>query len=389
MNSPSNFSCLQSSTIETQDQLDAFWKGIDANPFVAPLPSKDFASGWTAPGEPSKLPGRYDGTTGDAGLIALGIRVDEKTVPPAAIKLQVDIRAAAWCVDNASPKCPGAVRRALAADVEEAMLAHMPAKPTTAVLLYDTTTGAVFVDAASGVVVKALPKLWERTFGHSLPLRSWSMLDRLRPELADADIEHLTDSLPTDDHLAVRQDRAGQFLAWLWWRCESSTSDLPKVRVESMGDISWVAAKEVGLRDKGNGSRRLTVRAADAAADPAVRAALIDGHEIESLGVQLQVEGGHVATVTLVAKDGDIRLAQCELGRLISGDAAEQAIDLANKIENVCALVGHLFLRWGTGPGNAENLTQQQHSLRRWLESDLREWLENATNAPAVREVAS
>ena len=302
MKSPSTFSVLRAPVLEDQDQVNALHGAVERLAFHDVLPSKTSSCGWTAPGEPSKPPNRYDCITGDVGIVAIGIRYDEKKVPDALLKIRVDVAAAAWMVENGKEKCPRAIRHDIEDKLRLELLDKTPATPSTAVLLYDTSNGTVFVDGASGAAVKAVVGLWRDTFA-AMDLRTYGILDRVRDRLTPEQIEHVSVSDPADPHLGLRGERMGQFLGWLWFKGETSTSSLPSIETDT-GKLEWMAAREIHLMDKSSQKRRLSVRATDAATDPAVRASLVDGHAIESLGLTLNHNGQWIADVTLTAKEG-------------------------------------------------------------------------------------
>lgn len=385
MKSPSAFLVLRAPVLEDSAQVDAFHAAVERLAFHDVLPSKTSSCGWTAPGEPSKPPSRYDCITGDAGIIAIGIRYDEKKVPDALVRIRVDAGAVAWTIENGKDKCPRAIRHEIEDRIRLELLDKTPATPSTAVLLYDTSNGTVFVDGASGAAVKAVAGLWRDTFA-AMDLRTYGILDRVRDRLTPEQIEHVSVSDPADPHLGLRGERMGQFLGWLWFKGETSTSSLPSIETDT-GKLEWMAAREIHLMDKSSQKRRLSVRATDAATDPAVRASLVDGHAIESLGLTLNHNGQWIADVTLTAKEGELSMGACKLPPLAEGDIATQAIEMAWLLESVHSYVARLFLHWATTAGSADALDQGQASMRRWLEQDLKTWLHESTAVPVLRAV--
>ena len=373
MKAPSSISVFAVPPLEA-GQTQALLDAVLNHPFRACLPGKETSEGWCDVEDPSQPPTLH---SVDGRFFAIGVRRDTKTVPPALLQIRVAEAARDWQARHGRGDCPRAVRRELTSMIELELLAAAQPKPAVGVVLYDGRDGRLYVGATTGPVHQAAAAVWHATFG-ALPV-PLGPLDLCRSYLDARTLEHLTLDLVDEGHLHVRQEQLGRFLAWLWWRAESSTTALPHIlrtaRYQEGTRLAWVAMGGITLADVDSRKRRLSVTAEDAVRDPALRVALIEGHEIDSLTLKLTQDERWIFDVTIEAQGGDLRIKSFRSHKL-EGEATDQLAALALLVEDLFAVLCELFSAWARGPGSADGQSQSLRSLRVWLEGQVGDWVD-------------
>lgn len=344
------------------------------NSFRPLLPSALTGSGWVLLGDEGCSDLADIGRWSTLPYVWLGWRTDTKQIPTAAIKVQ----AAAQVRDEG---LTGKAAKVAIKDRIE-MLTTECARRTTPNLavvpvLWNTATGDLVVGTGKAVNVEAVRKAVNRTTGaYPEPVLpgDWSgARDRLWQVLTDA-------PAIGDDQWsgALAYEVGPAFLRWLWWKSEASAGELPWVDLGDGRKVSWVARSQIQLVNSRGDD--IKVRAADALADPAVLASIVDGREVVSVGLRLDDENGlRIADLTLTVDGGDLAISGVSLGGYLERNTEDAAPALTELLVGLRRALGALLRRYAAAEGDPANRAQGEAALRRWLTGEVWEWTAKAT----------
>lgn len=353
--------------------LASFGDSLDLRRFHPPLPSHVSSTGWALVDDPSGEGFDETDRWHMAPWVVLLWRTDKKNVPPALVRLETDRLCREWMARHDRTKVPHDVKEELAEHVLRDLCARTPAAPSFVLVAWDTVRGDILVGTTNAGVVGNVIAAWELLTGDRPKL--W----RPGSVVAGLDVEALqvmtgTDAADLADSMVLRDSVASELLRWLWWRSESAGSELPSVQV---GDqvVSWIAVDGLTIRDAESGKRRMGVRAADAAADVVVKAALVDGHGIESVGLRFSSDGVPMGSVSLQAAAGDVIAAKVTLPKL-NPQPLDAAVEAAVLLQALHATIEAAVSAFAVWRGYPEQWEEEEHRYTAWVRRELADWID-------------
>jgi recombination associated protein RdgC len=233
--------------------------------------------------------------------IALSMRVDKKTVNGKYMAIALAQREALALVARGGDELGKAERTELKDLVEEELLGKALPSVTTHDLVWDTSTGEVWVFATSEPVIDLFRGLVKDTFGAELERKR--MVDRVRDRLSHDELIHRVethlgasfaraegDAVPkVDDPLEGHEFHLGcEFLTWLWQHGEATE-----------GQFRWVDGAERGPARVAD--RRMVVDFEDAPTE------IDEGEVTETLRPE-QVTVWFDSKLTMVSIDDDANM---------------------------------------------------------------------------------
>lgn len=315
-----------------------------------------------------------------ANIVAFAYRVDTKKIPAPLKALMVEQKCREWMNEHQREKVPPSVREQLAEDVTITLTMMTPPTPQADPILLDMHSGRLFVGtvkpAVLDVIAKALLdvglKVDRRTLLDELAIGSVADMQAVfglsgEPIAADAD--------------ATRRHRfevgaAGGFLAWLWHRYQAASGGLPKV---AAGDVDWAWGLEKGLSiDDEHGEPRMVLHAAEAASDPALKLALLDGSKVSGATVELHVSDIRQAALKLVVKEGELRIAGLDIHIPKGGDPLDRALSIGFDLDRTYDGLLAVLSAYGQLRADPDRRGQAEASMRRWLQYEMGTWAAGA-----------
>lgn len=403
MRPPTSFAGYHAVALETAAQIEALWSAMEGEAFPLPQPEqldanglpaltteqpvvRELTVGWCSPRDPGKPLDREESEV-DAELLVVGIRVDVRKVDSKLLELETSAAVDRWRKQEGKPdgKPPAKLKKELKEEARSRLLRKTPAIPHHAVVVYDHLQGSLYALQATGPAVEALPLLWRATLGKLLPateLPTITPIDRIEPVLTDEELEELSSGGRNERGRRLQAEHAGRFLLWLWHKSESAVEDLPRAGRPEVAEVRWLASKEVHVADGDTGKRRMSVRAQDAAEDPALRAALVSGHAIDGLGLTLET-GGHseIGRVTLAVVRSQLTITKIELPKLpAERDWTLSLLEVHHGIVSIQSAVAELFLAWARTAGRPDARKQYASTVDRWLRLELGAWLDGGAS---------
>lgn len=410
---PGSFSLHQSVALP-EGATERFMEALVAERFTPPLPTQAESWGWVrfdaadstgfapaveageAPrddqplfGSPAEPQVQDTGGPQDwmiAPWVMVAFRHDEKKVSGGALSMELAVKLREWCARNGQAKAPAQVREETRDTILKELLRRTPATPKTTPVWWDTSTGRLIIGSAQDRTVSAVRGAWARLIcrlatgdvPHAGPAPEHypteiELVDELR-EPAPGAFWALTGDDAADDGRRTLID-APAFLAWLWHQSETATTGLRTIRLEGGQELSWMVRDGVAVRDAETGKRRMSVRAEDAQSDPALRAAILDGHALCGLVLHVEVDGRHVHTYAMELDGNDVRISGIKLADPGGGSILERGVSAAYDLLGVRDHLVELLRAWGEICADPDRHGQATSTFSKWLGEELVEFV--------------
>lgn len=364
--------------VESPQAASVIVDGLLSRPFRRPALQALTSKGFTAMQDISLDPS-FDQTV-IANLVAFAYRVDTKKIPAPLKALMIEQKCREWMQEHARAKVPPSVRQQITEDVTVTLTTMTPPTPMADPLLLDLHTGRLFVGTVKPAVLDDIAKALADI---GLVVDRRTVLDELA-NLGSDDARAVfgLSGYPVaedDDPKARRKFEAGAaggFLAWLWHRYQAASGGLPKV---AAADVDWAWGLEKGLSiDDENGEPRLVLHHAEAASDPALKLALLDGSRVSGATVEIHVSDIRQAALKLVVKEGELRIAGLDFHIPKHGDPLERALSIGFDLDRTYDGLLVVLSAYGQLRADPDRRGQAEASMRRWLQYEMGSWAASA-----------